>query len=58
MNSHEFKHFLAPLFKRLGYRAKVTKGSGDFGADLILSKRVKKYDIYKRRGITDTTSRK
>ncbi|MFD1735928.1 restriction endonuclease [Bacillus salitolerans] len=34
MDGHDFEHYLAPLFERLGYRAEVTKGSCDFGADL------------------------
>ncbi|MFV8830520.1 restriction endonuclease [Alkalihalobacterium sp. APHAB7] len=36
MNGHEFEHFLAPLFRKQGYIVEVTRGSGDFGADLVL----------------------
>jgi restriction system protein len=39
LNGHEFEHFLAPLFEKYGYKAEVTKGSGEFGADLILHKK-------------------
>lgn len=38
LNGHEFERFLAPLFERQGYHATVTRGSGDFGADLVLKK--------------------
>lgn len=36
MNGYEFEEYLKALFKKLGYRPRVTKKSGDFGADLIL----------------------
>ncbi|WP_170885606.1 restriction endonuclease [Bacillus alkalicellulosilyticus] len=36
LNGHDFEHFLAPLFRKKGYSVKVTRGSGDFGADLVL----------------------
>jgi restriction system protein len=49
MDGHDFEHYLAPLFERLGYRAEVTKGSGDFGADLILRKKGKKYVVQAKR---------
>jgi len=42
MSGYEFEQFLAPLFKMMGYTATVTKGSGDFGADLIIKKGQKK----------------
>lgn len=38
MNGHDFEAYLAELFKRHGYKAKVTSASGDYGADLILQK--------------------
>lgn len=34
----EFEEFLAGLFRAQGYAAKLTPTSGDYGADLILSK--------------------
>jgi restriction system protein len=49
MDGHDFEHYLAPLFERLDYRAEVTKGSGDFGADLILRKKGKKYVVQAKR---------
>ncbi|KIL74926.1 restriction endonuclease [Bacillus badius] len=39
LSGHEFEHFLVPLFEKQGYRTEVTKSAGDFGADLILSKK-------------------
>ena len=38
MNGHEFEMYLEHLFKRLGYKAKKTKGSGDYGVDLLLQR--------------------
>ena len=34
----EFEHFLVKIFEKMGYQCEVTKASGDFGADLLLSK--------------------
>lgn len=36
MTGAEFETFLSALFEDMGYRATVTKASGDYGADLIL----------------------
>ncbi|MCA1319775.1 restriction endonuclease [Bacillus tianshenii] len=41
----EFEHFLAPIFEKHGYRAEVTQGSGDNGADLVLYKKHRKYVV-------------
>jgi restriction system protein len=49
MDGFEFEHFLKPLFERQGYLAKVTQGSGDYGADLILRKGRKKYVVQAKR---------
>lgn len=38
MNGIQFEKFLSLLFIELGYKSKITKASGDFGADLIISK--------------------
>lgn len=38
MKGHDFEVFLESLFKKMGYVATVTKGSGDQGADLIIEK--------------------
>ena len=34
----EFEHFLVEVFEKMGYQCEVTKASGDFGADLLISK--------------------
>ena len=49
MGGLEFEHFLVPLFEKIGYRTEVTKGSGDYGADLILRKKQKKYVVQAKR---------
>lgn len=36
MEGLQFETYLKVLLKKLGYKASVTKGSGDYGADLIL----------------------
>lgn len=38
MDGVQFEHYLSALFKGMGYKAEVTKASGDYGADLILIK--------------------
>lgn len=38
MDGIQFEYYLSALFKGLGYKVKVTKSTGDYGADLILSK--------------------
>lgn len=38
MTGLEFEYYLEELFSCLGYRAKKTKDSGDFGADVIIEK--------------------
>lgn len=42
MDGLEFEHYLQPLFEAKGYNATVTQGSGDYGADLVLSRKGKK----------------
>lgn len=34
----KFEHYIANLFRRLGYAAKVTARSGDIGVDVLLKK--------------------
>lgn len=38
MEGAEFEHRMLLHFRKLGWKAKGTKGSGDFGADLILTR--------------------
>jgi restriction system protein len=49
MDGLDFEHYLVPLFERLGYKAEVTKGSGDFGADLVLRKKGRKFVVQAKR---------
>lgn len=36
LTGEEFEHALSHIFRNHGYRARVTKASGDYGADLLL----------------------
>jgi restriction system protein len=45
MSSREFEFFCAKLFELQGYRAKVTKATGDGGKDVILWKGNNKYYV-------------
>lgn len=49
MTGHEFERYLEVLYTRLGYIAKVTKGSGDNGADLILQQGSKRIVVQTKR---------
>ncbi|MFJ5713714.1 restriction endonuclease [Neobacillus sp. NPDC093127] len=49
MDGFEFEKFLKPVFERQGYLTRVTQGSGDYGADLILRKGRKKYVVQAKR---------
>ena len=42
MSGIDFEHYLAALFKQLGYSVSLTKTSGDYGVDLILRKETAK----------------
>ncbi|MDR4347249.1 restriction endonuclease [Bacillus paranthracis] len=39
MDGYEFEAFLSDLFNRMGYNTEITKGSGDYGIDLIAIKK-------------------
>lgn len=49
MDGFKFESYLGELFRNLGYEAKVTQGSGDFGADLILKKADQKIVVQAKR---------
>ena len=49
MDGWEFEHYLGKLYKKKGYKTKVTKGSSDYGADLVLVKRGKKIVVQAKR---------
>lgn len=46
MDGHEFEYFCADILKNNGFRnVKVTRGSGDFGVDIVAQYKDKKYAI-------------
>ncbi|MGW7813686.1 restriction endonuclease [Staphylococcus xylosus] len=49
MDGLDFEFYLSVLFKELGYKAVVTNGSHDFGADLILKKGNQKIVVQAKR---------
>ena len=51
LSGQQFEYFLSALFYKMGYKNKVTKGSYDFGADLIVSDGKNKIVIQAKVGI-------
>lgn len=49
MDGLQFEAYLKALLKELGYKSKVTNGSYDFGADLIMKRNNKKIVIQAKR---------
>ena len=49
MSGIEFEHFLKEFFERKGFKASITKGSGDQGVDLILTKDNRKIAVQAKR---------
>jgi restriction system protein len=49
MDGVKFEYYLKELYISLGYSAKVTKSSGDFGADLVLTKDGRKIVVQAKR---------
>ncbi|MDO5292384.1 MAG: restriction endonuclease [bacterium] len=49
MDGVKFEEYLMLHFKKKGYRVQLTPVSGDFGADLILKRRRKKYVVQAKR---------
>jgi restriction system protein len=49
MDGIQFEYYLKELFQSFGYKAQVTKSSGDFGADLILRKNERKIVVQAKR---------
>lgn len=45
MNGSEFEHFVCELYKKMGYKAEVTKQSGDQGLDVIAEKGDKRIGV-------------
>lgn len=49
MDGIKFEHYLKELYSMYGYKAVVTKASGDFGADLVLKKDGRKIVVQAKR---------
>ena len=49
MDGISFEYYVSKLLKKQGYSAKVTKGSNDFGVDIIAKKKFDKYAIQVKR---------
>lgn len=49
MDGFTFEHYVAQIFRDLGYKAEVTQESGDFGADVILTKEREKICVQCKR---------
>jgi restriction system protein len=49
MDGREFEQYLGILFKEHGYLVNVTKASGDYGADLVISKDGRKIVVQAKR---------
>ncbi|BBH22492.1 hypothetical protein Back11_38370 [Paenibacillus baekrokdamisoli] len=49
MDGRQFEHYLGHLFKAHGYAVEVTRASGDYGADLVLTKAAKKIVVQAKR---------
>lgn len=45
----DFEYFCADLFSNMGYNAQTTKASGDYGADLVLTKNGTKIVVQAKR---------
>ncbi|USB34270.1 restriction endonuclease [Paenibacillus sp. YPG26] len=49
MDGVDFEKYLGHLFRSQGYKAEVTQASGDYGADLVLSKDGKRVVVQAKR---------
>lgn len=49
MEGEEFEEFLQYKFKKLGYKAKLTSVTGDYGADLILTRKGETFVVQAKR---------
>jgi len=53
MSGTEFERRIALLFEDLGYRVRLTKTTGDFGADLVVTRRSEVMVVQTKRYATD-----
>lgn len=51
MTGREFEYFLHSLYIRMGYSSKMTRASGDYGADLVLTKENEKIAVQVKQSI-------
>jgi restriction system protein len=49
MDGLQFEQYLAGLLRERGHDAQVTRGSGDFGADIILSRNSRRIAVQAKR---------
>ncbi|MFL2072890.1 restriction endonuclease [Marinilactibacillus psychrotolerans] len=49
MGGYDFEHFIVKVLEALGFRAEVTKASGDQGVDILAQKNYKTYAIQTKR---------
>lgn len=49
MDGRQFEHYLGFLFQSQGYKVKVTRAAGDYGADLVIEKEGKKIVVQAKR---------
>ena len=49
MNGVQFEYYLSSLFNKIGYKSRVTKSTGDYGADLVIYKGNEKIVVQAKR---------
>ena len=49
LSPYEFEEFIAETFRKLGYKARKTSNSGDYGVDVIANKKGEKFAIQAKR---------
>jgi len=57
MPGHRFERYVARLLQSQGYKTSVTKGSGDFGVDIIAEKNGVRYAVQCKRQADDVSRR-
>jgi restriction system protein len=53
MSGVEFEMYVAAVFRGLGYNVAMTKTTGDFGVDLVLTKDAKRTAVQCKRALHD-----
>ncbi|MFO3798054.1 MAG: restriction endonuclease, partial [Anaerolineales bacterium] len=57
MAGHHFEHYIAALLESQGFQAKVTRGSGDSGVDIVAKKSDVVYAIQCKRSASNVSRR-